>query len=260
LISFPFLGDQIELLSELVGALDDEDLRMIARLDRGKDFDDHLAKLRRMKASGLDGFVVDGYLVEVLNLCAWSEPFSDGDIRRLHRQRVFCCGLIYGSGTTPSDRFYTDETTLIQFVESLIALGHSRKAIIGFFAWLLSDADRGDVEEVFICIVLLSFALQEKQFSNSEILTLIDWIMMAGDVADMTDPVRWSACGWDFGIDERGRFNAKWRALLASLSRHVRARHGPSVEEGVALLISMALPAVTEYAWAQGDAQLANLS
>lgn len=247
LIGSPISADQKELLTGLIDALDDEDLKRIARLDYGMDFDEHLVKLRRIKTSGLEGRVVDSYLVEVLDLCVWSEPSSDVDIVRIHRQRAFSCGLIYGSGTKPSDRFYTDETKLIQFVESLIALGHPRIAIIRFFSWLLSDVDDGDCEAVFIGIALLMFALQEKRCGNDEILTLLDWIMRAGDAADMNEPDRRSARGWDFSTDGRGRFCAKWRVLMANLLGYVQTRHGPLIAEGVALLVAMALPAVTEY-------------
>lgn len=249
LILLPFSGDQTELLAELVDALDDEDLSRIASLDRGMNFDDHLAKLRSIKASGLADFVVDDYLVEVLSLCAWSEPSSDDELIRVHRQRAFSCGLVYGSGTKPTDRFYTDEIKLIQFVESLIALGQRRIPIIRFFTWLLSETDEGDRESVFISIALLMFALQEKKCGNDEILTLIDWIMRAGDAADVNESGGLSARGWDFAIDGRGQFNAKWQVLLASLPGHVGVRHGPFVEEGVALLVAMALPAVVKHVW-----------
>ncbi|TLX16825.1 hypothetical protein [Rhizobium sp. MHM7A] len=247
LIAVPFSGDQKELLAQLLDALDDEDLKRIARLDYGMDYDEHLAKLRKLRAIGPDGFDLDGYLLEVLSLCAWSEPSSDEDMIRVHRQRAFSCGLVYCSGSKPSDRPYTDETNLIQFIESLIVLGQPRLAVITSLCWLLSDVDVGDREGVFIGIALLMFALQEKRCSNDEILTLIDWIMRAGDAADMNEPGRRCVRGWDFGIDGRGRFNTKWRALMASLPGHVQTRHGSLVEEGVALLVAMTLPAVTEY-------------
>lgn len=234
-------------MAGLIEVLDDEDLKRIARLDYGMDYDEHLAKLRRLKVCDFNGFHLDGYLVEVLNLCAWSAPSIDGDMIRLHRQRAFSCGLVYGSGTKPSDRFHTDEMKLIQFVESLIALGQPRIPIIRFLSWLLSDIDEGDREGVFIGIALLTFALQEKRCGADEILTLLDWIMRAGDTADMNEPDRRSALGWDFAIDGRGRFNAKWRVLMASLPGHVQTRHGPFIAEGVALLVAMALPSVTEY-------------
>jgi hypothetical protein len=245
--AFAAYGAHKNLLSALLEALDDEDLKTISRLDYGMDFDDHLAKLRRIKASGFNGFALDGYLVEVLDLCAWSEPSSETDIFRVHRQRAFSCVVLYGSGHSPSDRFYTDETKLIQLVESLIVLGWPRPDIICFFSLLLSDIDEGDREAVFIGLVLLVFALQDKSYGNDEVLTLIDWIMTAGDAADMNELEQRSPRGWDFASDGRGRFNAKWRLLMASLPGHVQPRHGPSIVEGVALLVAMALPAVTEH-------------
>lgn len=143
MIELPFQGEKGQLLSELIAAVDDEDLKRISNLDYGLDFDDHLGKLRRVKRDGL-GFTLDGHLIEVLDLCVWSEPSSDADRPRVHRQRAFSCALAYGSGAKPSNRPFTDEWKLIQFVESLIELDMTSTAIIGFLSWLLSDAEGGD--------------------------------------------------------------------------------------------------------------------
>jgi hypothetical protein len=247
LIELPFKGEKTELLSEMIEAVDDEDLKRIAGLDYGMDFDDHLTKLRRIKRYGLEGFILDAYLVEVLDLCGWSEPTHEAARTRIHRQRAFSCALAYGAGDKPSNRFYTSEWKLIQFVESLIELCVPPPGIIRFFSWVLSDAEEGDSEIVFIGVVLLHFGLQEKRCSNDGILALLDWIMMMGDAADMNDADRRSARGWCFSVG-RGRIILKWQVLIENLSGKVQTRHGPSIDTGVALLVSMMLPAVNELA------------
>jgi hypothetical protein len=246
LIDFPFKGDKMELLSQLIEAVDADDLRRIAGLDYGMDFDEHLSKLCRIKRHGLDGFILDGYLVEVLDLCGWSEPSSAADKMRIHRQRAFSCALAYGSGDKPSMRFHTCEWKLIQFVESLIELGAPPAGILRFFCWVLSDVEAGDSEAVFIGLATLYFGLQEQRCSNDEIQALIEWIMMMGDAADMNDPDRRSACGWCLSNSGR-RSLTKWQLLIAKLSDNVKARHGSGIKEGVVLLVSMMSSAVYEF-------------
>jgi hypothetical protein len=72
----------------------------------------------------------------------WSES-RDEDVICIHRRRAFSGALVYGTGTKPSDRFYTDEATLIQFVGSLVALKAPSQAVIDFFGWLLMDVEEG---------------------------------------------------------------------------------------------------------------------
>lgn len=244
LIEFPFRGEKGQLLSELIAAVDDEDLKRIAGLDYGMDFDDHLGKLRRIKRDGLDGFTLDGYLVEVLDLCGWLEPSSDSDKTSLHRQRAFSCALAYGAGAKPSNRYYTDEWKLIQFVESLIELRIPNTFILRFFCWVLSDVETGDCEAVFIGLALLYFGLQEQRCSNDELRALIDWIMTTGDAADMNDPDGRSGQGWCLSVG-KGPLTSKWHVLITDLSKKVKPRHGLQIQEDVALVVAMALPAVS---------------
>ena len=232
-------SDHTKLLSSLITALDDNDLKTIARLDYGFGYEEHLAKLHQIvKAGAIPGpLVID--VAEVLSLCAWSEPKSASEAARVHRQRAFSCAALYASGDKPSKRLFTCETMLVQFIESLDGLSHHPRDVIDFFCWLASDGIDGDSETVYIGLALLHFALPMKKVGNIEILQMIEWIMAKGDEADLRYPGARTARGWDFGLEQKGWVFVKWRALIQDLLRLSEHRQDPIIQEGVSLIVAM---------------------
>lgn len=162
-------ADPNHLLDVISKLTNDDILTAIAHADYGKEVEEHLGVLQKIRAGmyTFDPRLYYWHPLEVVELTRWTEPGEPGHGMGIseydhHIARAFCCSLILRlEGDFPN--YSTDDgiQTLIQFIRSVEVLGHKvEMAAFMFLAWRVSDLKVCGAGSAYFIIVLLYLYLR----------------------------------------------------------------------------------------------------
>ncbi len=243
--------DASRLLRTLSAALEAEDLRWIAKADRGRNADQNERLLRDIVSSGQVPAPLEWCPREVLELTRWDEPSSDdGDavFRRRHLLRAFACAALihsYGDGAG-YDYEGGRAATVLHLLGSIVVLAPSFNDLdrdtLALLAWITPRlAAREPEDHPFFGLAALWLGLGTA-LADPALLALAEWVMDAESAVSG----RWRA---SLGVGATGRWllplvepragQKEWRRLGLSLPDRVPPHCGQAVREVVALLAAM---------------------
>gem|GEM_PF-7080827 len=188
------------LLGWMQPRISNKDLQEISRADYGDSHPKHYAALLRIR----NNFEFDAPMAwepcEVLELTRWDEVEVDDDSQHVHRLRAFACAALITAGGDPSncDHVEGENTTLIQLVESVLALGNKYVFYaVSLIAWrMLGRID--DLEEAGLWglgLLYLLPSIPPDRNRSDLILLLCEWIesieLKAAQELDYVSGQRW---------------------------------------------------------------------
>lgn len=157
---------------------DDEMLREIANADYGESVDEHLSAIETAR-SGSFTVPLEWEPLEVLELVRWSEPadkLENGVLIRKsvreHWMRLICCTVLLKTSSKPEnhEKILSEDSTIIQFVRSAIALGDKTiLAAIEFIEWL-TDKSHLDCPFCPVALVILELSLKNRDLLWTNVL------------------------------------------------------------------------------------------
>lgn len=167
-----------DLFNMVCHQVDASMLEVIARADYGSSVEEHLAALNAIKA-GKEPSPLEWEPKEVLELTRWSEPeyaITKSECRgaRGHWMRLFSCAILIRAAAPLEDEdyFLGEEDTIIQLVDSALALGpDASRAALRFLCWRLRyrSPDEYDWKRPYYAVAVL-LLLSYLETSNAKII------------------------------------------------------------------------------------------
>ncbi|MBC8719936.1 hypothetical protein [Ochrobactrum sp. Marseille-Q0166] len=234
-------GAPFGLLKLLSAELNEDDLHNIARLDYGRDAGKHLTGLRQIVDQSVVPSPLPWHPMEVLRLGRWHRPKPEASgetIIQVCWQQAFCCTvLLVVAGDSENDEG-SNESTVIHLIESLEKSGlPADEEAADLLIWLLRAREDFDGAELaFLGLGLLYFALAVPAWQNSELIALMDWIMLQEGSTPSDCRV---GADWLISGIEPQKIQMQWRDFGASLANRLSERHSSAVAENVRLISHM---------------------
>ena len=220
-----FAPDEMAFFSWIRPQMTSALLRRIAAADYDMETDAHYRALQAVYRQGALPVSLHWIPREVLDLTCWSEPehatweadFSVGD---RHLMRAFSCDLLLRAAADPrnADYFSGENTTLIQWIASALALGSDATvAALQTLLWRVPSVPTIDEERPFYAMgVLLLAAARLNDPADAALLNALCAWVEAEEAATRYNPDIFGLNGreaWLLGLTSFDQRHARWRTL-----------------------------------------------
>ena len=212
-----FPADQRAAVDFLRVLVDKGMLREIAEADHDQDADEHMAALLPIWEGGKLGPMDYWYPQEVLELTRWSEPTS-ADMRGHQIRAVSCAVLLAVPGIEP------DKNTLIQMLDSVVAIGEGAKEAAGrFLVWRMESLEHEESRPFFVLALVALTRFLNPDMPFDQTAELAGWLgdEEAAERKYLSQFIRdYETAPWLFGLSYGDIKDDRWRILIEKIKAH----------------------------------------